>query len=235
MVLILLGQIVALAVRRGRGTIVAPLPLLRKVKIPKADNLEEASLPKGAIYSVTQQNQGGFTMRWQAISKMTAALAMTAAMIMTPGVMKAQQATDTVLKPVDTQKLLPSAVYYRGQSATTQLRNSGGVKFADGYYLLTTLVDTSGYSTSIAAKYQAYFITEVAIKLGGQNLPAGVYGIGFVADNKLVVTDVGGHDVFIAATGDDADLKRPTPLQVTTDPAGGFRLYAGRRYVILSR
>ena len=117
-------------------------------------------------------------MRWQAISKMTAALAMTAAMILTPCAMKAQQATDTVLKPVDTQKLLPSAVYYRGQSATTQLRNSGGVKFADGYYLLTTLVDTSGYSTAVASKYQAYFITEVGIKLGGQNLPAGVYGIG---------------------------------------------------------
>ena len=31
----------------------------------------------------------------------------------------------------------------RAQSATTQLRNSGGVKFSDGYYVLTTLVDTS--------------------------------------------------------------------------------------------
>jgi len=37
------------------------------------------------------------------------------------------------------------------------------------------------------------------------------------------------------ATGDDAGLKRPTPLQVVADPAGGFRLYAGRRFVIFSR
>ena len=235
MVLILLGVESGIAVRRARGTIVAPLPWLGKVKIQRPGILVEASVPKGALYSVTQQIQGGIRMRWQAISKWTAALAMTVTIFMTPLAMKAQQASDTILKPADTQKLLPSAVYYKGQSATTQLRNSGGVKFADGYYLLTTLVDTSGYSTAVASKYQAYFITEVAIKVGGQNLPAGVYGVGFVADNKLVVTDVGGHDVFVAATGEDTDLKRPTPLQVTTDPAGGFRLYAGRRYVILSR
>jgi hypothetical protein len=26
-------------------------------------------------------------------------------------------------------------------------------------------------------------------------------------------------------------MKRPMPLQVTTDPSGGFRLYSGRRFV----
>ena len=30
-------------------------------------------------------------------------------------------------------------------------------------------------------------------------------------------------------------LKRPVPLQVLSDPAGGFRLYAGRKYVVFSR
>ena len=78
-----------------------------------------------------------------------------------------------VLKPADTQKLLPASVYYKGQSATTQLRNSGGVKFADGSYVLTTLVDTSGYAADVSAKYQAYFITEVPLKVGGQSLPRG--------------------------------------------------------------
>jgi hypothetical protein len=145
------------------------------------------------------------------------------------------QGTDTVLKPADMQKLLPASVYYKGQSATTQLRNSGGVKFADGFYVLSTLVDTSGYSTDIQAKYSAYFITEIPIKVGGQNLPAGVYGVGFVADNKFVVTDVGAHDLLTVNSGDDAGMKRPTPLQVTADPAGGFRLYSGRRYVVFSR
>jgi hypothetical protein len=87
----------------------------------------------------------------------------------------------------------------------------------------------------VAAKYQAYFITEVPIKVGGQSLPAGVYGVGFIADHKLVVTDVGAHELLTVASGDDAGLKRPTPLQVLADPAGGFRLYAGRKYVVFSR
>jgi hypothetical protein len=115
------------------------------------------------------------------------------------------------------------------------LRNSGGVKFADGAFVLATLVDTSGYSTDIQAKYQAYFIAEVPIKIGGQSLPAGIYGVGFVADNRFVVTDVGAHDLMTVSSGNDDAIKRPTPMNVTTDPAGGFRLYAGRRYVVFSR
>jgi hypothetical protein len=173
-------------------------------------------------------------MRNQAILKMAAAGVMAAAMLVAPGSMKAQAGSDTVLKPADTQKMLPANVYYRGQQAPTELRNSGGVKFADGFYFLTTLVDTSGYSTSVQAKYQAYFITEVPLKVGGENLPAGIYGAGFVGD-KFVLTDVAAHDVLSVNSGEDAGLKHPTPLQVVADPAGGFRLYAGRKYVSFSR
>jgi hypothetical protein len=154
--------------------------------------------------------------------------------MLTPGSIVAQSA-GTVLKPADMEKLMPASVFYRGQSATTQLRNSGGVKFGDGFFVLACLVDTSGYSTGVAAKYQAYFIAEVPIKIGGQNLPAGVYGVGFIADNKLVVTDVGAHDVLTVDSANDEALKRPVPLQMASDPAGGFRLYAGRKYVVISR
>ena len=173
-------------------------------------------------------------MRLQALLKWTGAATLGLAVITSP-VRILAQGGDTVLKPADTQKLLPAAVYYKAQSAPTQLRNSSGIKFADGYYLLATLVDTSGYSSDVAAKYQAYFITEVPIKIGGQNLPAGVYGVGFIADNKFVVTDVGAHDVVTISYSTDDGLKRPMPLQVMADPAGGFRLYAGRKYVTLSR
>ena len=173
-------------------------------------------------------------MRLQAVLKAMAAGALAAAVMVAPASIQAQ-GSDTILKPADTQKLFPASVYYKGMSAPTQLRNSGGVKLADGYYVLATLVDTSGYATDVAAKYQAYFITEVALKVGGENLPAGIYGVGFVADNKFVVTDVGAHDVLTVSAGEDAGLKRPVPLQVVVDPAGGFRLYSGRRYVIFSR
>jgi hypothetical protein len=173
-------------------------------------------------------------MRSSAVLKLAAAGVMAVAMLAAPGRALAQGG-DTVLKPADMEKLLPAKVYYRGQSASTQIRNSGGVKFADGYFVLATLVDTSGYATDVQSKYQAYFVAEVPIKLGGQNLGAGVYGVGFVGD-KLLVTDVGAHDVLTVSSGEDAGLKHPMPLSVVADQAGGgFRLYAGRRYVIFSR
>lgn len=141
---------------------------------------------------------------------------------------------DTILKPADTQKLLPASVYYKAQSAPTQLRNSTGIKFSDGYYVLSTLVDTSGYSSDVAAKYQAYFITEVPLRFGSQTLPAGIYGVGFVND-KFVVTDVGAHDIFSTGSRTDEAIKRPMPLQILADPTGGFRLYAGRKFVTFAR
>ena len=141
----------------------------------------------------------------------------------------------TILKPADTQKLLPPSVYYKGQSASVQVRNSGGVKFSDGYYVLSMLVDTSGYSSDVASKYQAYFIAEVPLKIGGKNLPAGIYGVGFIGGDKFVVTDIGAHDVFSVSYKTDQALKRPMPLEVMPDPAGGFRLYEGRKFVVFSR
>jgi hypothetical protein len=174
-------------------------------------------------------------MRLQTMFKLAASGTLALAIMVLPGSIMAQQSQDTVLKAADAQKMLPPAVYYAGQSATTQLRNSGGVKFADGLYVLATMVDTSGYSTDVATKYQAYFITEAPLKVGGQKLPAGIYGVGFVGDNKFVVTDVGAHDLLTVSFSLDKDIKRPTPLQVLANPGGGFRLYEGRKYVIFSR
>ena len=149
--------------------------------------------------------------------------------------LRAQTSDATVLKAEDLTKLFPPSVYYCGQVAPAQLRNSGGVKFADGHYVMASLVDTSGYSSGIAAKYQGFFITEVAIKIEGRSLAAGEYGIGFIAGDKFVVTDVGAHEVLTVDSATDASLKLPRPLQIVSDPGGGFRLYAGRRYIVFSR
>src|SRR5580658_4661084 len=115
---------------------------------------------RGVRYTPLRTRKRDCTMRLPVILRFAAAGAMAAVMMAAPRPAMAQGG-DTVLKPADMQKLLPASVYYKGQSATTQLRNSGGVKFADGSFVLATLVDTSGYSTDIQAKYQAYFITEV--------------------------------------------------------------------------
>jgi len=173
-------------------------------------------------------------MRIHRMIHMAAAVAMAAALMLSPAGTAAQASGDTVLTRTDTQKLLPEKVYYKGQSATVQVRNSGGVKFADGYYMLTTLVDTSGYSSDIQAKYSAYLLAEVPIKFGGKTLAAGAYGLGFVG-NQFLVTDLGAHDVLSVPSAQDAEIKRPTPLQVLADPGGGYRLYEGRLYVKFSR
>ena len=173
-------------------------------------------------------------MKAQVWGRLAGALAMALVVAAVPLPMT-PQGGDTLLKAADAEKLLPDKVYYKAQSAPSQLRNSGGIKFSDGYYLLATLVDTSGYSSDVQAKYQAYFITEVPIKIGGHDLPAGVYGVGFIPDNKFIVTDIGAHDLFGVSSTTDDQIKRPMPLQVLVNSGGGFRFYEGRKYVVITR
>jgi hypothetical protein len=161
-----------------------------------------------------------------------------------PATAKAQSAAagsssggkDAVLKAADiTTKLFPEQVFYQGKTAPAELRNTGGVHFADGTYFLAGLVDNSGYSTSVREKYQAYLLVEVPVEVGGQLLKAGAYGAGFVAGN-FVITDLGAHDLFQVPAKHDTDMKRPVPLQVTADAAAGtYRLYRGRDYVEFHR
>ena len=186
------------------------------------------------LYTPVDSIEGGLFMRFQAIVSAACSAALGMAVMASP-VRALSQGSDTILKPADTQKLLPASVYYKAQSAPTQLRNSAGVKFSDGFYVLSTLVDTSGYSSDVAAKYQAYFITEIPLKFGSETLPAGIYGVGFIPGDKFIVTDVGAHDVFTVGSQTDEAIKRPTPLQMMADPTGGFRLYSGRKFVKFSR
>ncbi len=141
----------------------------------------------------------------------------------------------SILKAPDMANLIPATVFFRGQVASVQVRNSGGVKLADGMLVLCALVDTSGYSTAVQQKYQAYFITEVALDINGQMLKPGAYGVGFVEGNKFLVMDLGAHDLFTAGGVHDAQLKRPTPLQVLADTQPNrYRLYINRNYVVFS-
>jgi hypothetical protein len=143
---------------------------------------------------------------------------------------------DTVLKAADIKpKLFPETVFFRGQSAPVQMRNTGGVHFTDDLYVLAGMVDNSGYSTGIREKYQAYWLTEVALQIGGQTLKPGAYGIGFIEGNKFVVMDLAANDVMQAGSQRDTDMKRPVPLQVTAAEGGKYRLYMGRDFVEFSR
>jgi len=144
---------------------------------------------------------------------------------------------EVILKAADiTTKIFPERVFFRGQSAPVQFRNSGGVHFADDLFVLAGMVDSSGYSTAIKEKYQAYLLNEVTLEIGGQTLKPGAYGIGFLNGGKFVVMDLGANDVLQAASQRDAEMKRPVPLQVVASAtAGTYRLYAGRDYVEFRR
>lgn len=149
---------------------------------------------------------------------------------------KAAPTAAKVLTAVEAAKYLPGEVFFRGQSAPVQTRNSSGVQFAKDSLLLVTLVDTAGYSSAVQEKYQAYLITETPIDIEGHRLAPGAYGCGFLAADAFVVMDIGGHDLFSVQSAKDADLRRPTPLQIlpSTD-ASEYRLYFGRNYVKFSQ
>ncbi len=144
---------------------------------------------------------------------------------------------EVVLKAADiSPKIFPERVFFRGQSAPVQFRNSGGVHFADDLYVLAGMVDNSGYSTAIKEKYQAYLLNEVTLEIAGQTLKPGAYGIGFISGGKFVVMDLGANDVLQAASQHDTEMKRPVPLQVLASAtSGSYRLYAGRDYVEFRR
>ncbi len=137
-----------------------------------------------------------------------------------------------VLTNADLKAVVPATYFYRGQSASVQLRNSAGVRTKDQKYVLAGMVDTSGYASDIAQKYQGFLITEVKLKIEGSELPPGEYGFGFTGD-KLIVTDVGANDVLSVSSKMDDNLKRPVPLKVVED-GGAYRLYAGKKYVTLA-
>ncbi|MFZ0631507.1 MAG: hypothetical protein WA399_03440 [Acidobacteriaceae bacterium] len=141
----------------------------------------------------------------------------------------------TILRAPEAAKLLPDAVYFAGKSAGTQLRNSAGVSYADGLYVLAVLVDTSGYSSAVQEKYQGYLLTEVPLVFGDHRLPAGAYGIGFVG-NHFGVMDISSHDLLQATAADDKTMTRPRPLQILEGSAtGAYRLCFGRTCVDFRR
>jgi hypothetical protein len=187
-----------------------------------------------------------FGIKLVAMSRMTTRRMVLGGMLATAACMLAQQGSPTrtqpagVLKSADLANLMPDQVFFRGQSATVQMRNSGGIHFADGMVTLMALVDTSGYSSGIQQKYQAYLITEVPLEVGdsgeARKLAPGAYGAGFIQNDRFGVMDLGAHDLLSVTSHHDAELHRPTPLQVLdANTPGTYRLYEGRNFVTLRR
>lgn len=129
------------------------------------------------------------------------------------------------------KKVVPEAYFFRGMSATTQLRNSAAIHYPDDFYVIAGLVDTSGYSTDVKAKYTGLFITEKKLTFdGGATLAPGQYGMGYTADGKFHILNVAGDELLVADIKTDDKLNRPQPLKIVTDGATA-KLYLGKKYV----
>jgi hypothetical protein len=166
-------------------------------------------------------------MRTRTISAAAIILVALAAMAQAPA------AKPGILKPDELKTMMPESVFYHGQKAPLNPRNVAGVRLEDGKLVLAGLVDTSGYSSDIAEKFQGALIADGKMKVGTATLAPGVYGCGFFG-GEFVMMDVGGNEIASTEETMDTKLLRPRPLMITGPDHGTYRLYFGKRYVTLT-
>src|SRR5262245_9374964 len=95
-------------------------------------------------------------------------------------VLAAQAQTPVVvLSGADLTRVVPTSFYFEGQSAPTQMRNAAAARLGEKRLVIAGLVDTSGYSSDVRAKYQGFFISDSPVTVGSQQLGPGAYGFGF--------------------------------------------------------
>jgi len=142
------------------------------------------------------------------------------------------QDSAAVLTGPQLTRVVPAAFYFQGQSAPTQMRNSAAARLGTNRLVIVGMVDTSGYSAEIRARYQGFFITDSSINVGGETLSTGAYGFGFTNDGKVNIMDIAGNQILSVSTTNDKSLRRPRPLMMSMD-GQNVRLYAGRDYVVI--
>ena len=138
-----------------------------------------------------------------------------------------------ILTGAELTRVIPPGFYFQGLSAPTQMRNSAAARFGANRYVLAGLVDTSGYSVEVRAKYEGFLITDSAIAINGSDLATGAYGFGFSNDGKLNILDLAGNQILSVSTTKDASLKRPRPLAMIKS-GNEVRLYSGKEYAVIA-
>lgn len=137
------------------------------------------------------------------------------------------------LSGVELARLVPPGFYFQGQSAPTQMRNTGAARFGSSRYVIAGLVDTSGYSADVREKYEGFLITDSPITINGSKLGIGAYGFGFSNDGKLNILDLAGKEILSVPTTNDKQIKRPRPLMITKS-GDEVRFYSGRNYAVIA-
>jgi hypothetical protein len=157
-------------------------------------------------------------------------IAIAVLIVSTPLLATAQDNSAAILSGADLTRVVPPGFYFQGLSAPTQMRNSAAARWGGKRYVIAGLVDTSGYSSDIRAKYEGFLITDSPISINGTDLGTGAYGFGFSNNGKLTVLDLAGNDLFSVTTKKDGALRRPRPLMMLKS-GDGVRLYSGKDYV----
>jgi hypothetical protein len=165
--------------------------------------------------------------------RLRASVVVVVLLMLLPAVVASAQGAAKILEGDELTRVVPVSFYFEGQSAPTQMRNAAAAQLASKRLVMAALVDASGYSSEVQAKYQGFLITDSPVKVEGVRLATGAYGFGFSSDGHVNVMDIGGRRVLSLRAHRDEDLKRPRPLMMVAVP-GGVRLYSGRYYVTLS-
>src|SRR4029078_350400 len=116
-----------------------------------------------------------------------------AALLLVAGSAVAQERA-AILAGAELTRVGPPGFYFHGLSAPTPMRNSAAARFGKNRYVISGLVDTSGYSADVRAKYVGFLMPDSAITPNGEPRPAGAYGFGFAKEGKITVMDLGGKD-----------------------------------------
>ncbi len=145
----------------------------------------------------------------------------------------AQEDAPVILTGAQLTRVVPPGFYFEGQSAPTQIRNAAAARIGSNRHIIAGMVDTSGYSDDIRAKYEGFFITDSPLTIGGRELGVGAYGFGFTDDGKLNLFDVSGKQMLSVDTTQDKNLRRPRPLMMMK-ASDGVRFYSGRYYAVIA-
>jgi hypothetical protein len=148
----------------------------------------------------------------------------------------AQRGPVTIITGKAFDAAIPRDFYLEGNSIPTQKRNAALIHLPTGARAVFALLDTSGYSQDIQAKYVGMLIIESQMNICNGILGLGSYGFGWQhpaagedpGPGKITIYDQSGKLLKTCDTPRDEHLEQPRPLQVLPGAGGTGRLYYGR-------
>ena len=134
-------------------------------------------------------------------------LSAVAALALAVGVSAAAAARWRAATTDELRRVIPARAPVIKENIETEFRTASGVTDGQGRFIAGVVMITAGYSAE--GKYSHFFLTQVPLRVGELELPAGQYVFGYAraSDDSIRVS------FYRAATGDpvgDAEARRST-------------------------